>query len=108
MPEAADLSTVDLSTKQLREEARLLGADISWCLERKELIAVYKRAKQVWPEYDSASMSNVQSWDGFIDRDRSGCTGVFARSGCFTTQCVMCSYCTGVPQLPSKPVGGVH
>lgn len=41
------LQTSGLSTKQLRQEATALGMDCSWCLERSELLEVYKRAKQV-------------------------------------------------------------
>lgn len=43
---AMDLQTSGLSTKQLRAEASTLGMDCSWCLERSELLAAYKRAKQ--------------------------------------------------------------
>lgn len=48
------LQTSGLSAKQLRAEASALGMDCSWCLERSELLAVYKRAKHVrqtqhWP-----------------------------------------------------------
>jgi hypothetical protein len=41
------LQTSGLSTKQLRQEATALGMDCSWCLERSELLEVFKRAKQV-------------------------------------------------------------
>lgn len=41
------LQTSGLSTKQLRAEASALGMDCSWCLERSELLAAYKRAKHV-------------------------------------------------------------
>jgi hypothetical protein len=44
---AAHLQTSGLSTKQLRSAATALGMDCSWCLERSELLAVYKRGKQV-------------------------------------------------------------
>jgi hypothetical protein len=44
---SALLQTSGLSTKQLRAEASTLGMDCSWCLERSELLAAYKRAKQV-------------------------------------------------------------
>lgn len=47
MPEAADISTAGLSNRQLRDEASSLGADCTWCLERSEVVSVYKRAKQV-------------------------------------------------------------
>lgn len=45
--EAADMSTAGLSNRDLMHEAVQLGADARWCLERSELVAVYKRAKQV-------------------------------------------------------------
>ncbi|KAF6264521.1 hypothetical protein COO60DRAFT_1457625 [Scenedesmus sp. NREL 46B-D3] len=39
--------TGDMSIRQLRDATTSLGADCSWCLERGELVSVYKRAKQV-------------------------------------------------------------
>lgn len=47
MPEALDLSIAGLSNRELLNEAQELGADAKWCLERSELVAVYKRARQV-------------------------------------------------------------
>jgi hypothetical protein len=47
VPDAAVVITGDMSVRQLRDAASSLGADCSWCLERGELVSVYKRAKQV-------------------------------------------------------------
>lgn len=47
VPEAIGVSAAGLSTRDLPHEAIQLGADVSWCLERSELEAVYLRAKQV-------------------------------------------------------------
>jgi hypothetical protein len=47
VPDAAVVITGDMSVRQLRDAASGLGADCSWCLERGELVSVYKRAKQV-------------------------------------------------------------
>lgn len=43
----AAMQTAELSVKQLRTQATALGMDISWCLERSELVEVYRRAKTV-------------------------------------------------------------
>eukprot|EP00879_Flechtneria_rotunda_P015900 GHRR01016627.1.p1 GENE.GHRR01016627.1~~GHRR01016627.1.p1 ORF type:complete len:363 (+),score=79.60 GHRR01016627.1:311-1399(+) len=45
--DALGVSTAGRSNRQLQQEATKLGADCSWCLERNELVELYKRAKQV-------------------------------------------------------------
>lgn len=55
--------TSGLSSKELRQEATALGMDCSWCLERSELLAAYKRAKQV---RQAAVLGGIETESGHL------------------------------------------
>jgi hypothetical protein len=65
VPDAAVVITGDMSVRQLRDAASSLGADCSWCLERGELVSVYKRAKQVCSK--SRHDSSYMTWAGQLE-----------------------------------------